>query len=271
LKALLKSALRAVGGERFDAYMARRIERHNRRVMADLGVPEATEAFLKREGYVVHDGPFKEMEYIPDALGSALLPKLVGSYERELHGTLEKILTTTFETVVDVGCAEGYYAVGLAMHLPGSPKVYAYDINPEAQAACRELAAKNSVAAQVIIEGRCSPEELQKTLRGSSLVVCDCEGYELDLLDPASAPALAGAWILVELHDQFRPGLTPELTERFRKTHRITLIDSEDRDPADYPVVGFLSPEQQKVAVSEFRQTKQQWAYMEPLTGSLPG
>jgi len=42
------------------------------------------------------------------------------------------------------------------------------------------------------------------------------------------------------------------------------MSDSADRDPADYPVLLFLTSEQQKVAVSEFRGGPQQWAFMTP-------
>jgi hypothetical protein len=58
------------------------------------------------------------MAYIPQAVGSALIPKLLGCYEAELHGVIACALNTTYDTIIDIGCAEGYYAVGLALHFP---------------------------------------------------------------------------------------------------------------------------------------------------------
>src|SRR6478672_6897407 len=67
-------------------------------------------------GLVVQHGPFKGMKYPGvNSVGSALIPKLLGSYERELHPLIDSICAGQYDQVVDIGCAEGYYAVGLAM------------------------------------------------------------------------------------------------------------------------------------------------------------
>ena len=56
----------------------------------------------------VANGPFKGMRYAAaQSVGSALLPKLLGSYESELHGALEEMFVRKYTTVVDIGCAEG--------------------------------------------------------------------------------------------------------------------------------------------------------------------
>ncbi|MCE9519631.1 MAG: hypothetical protein K8R87_08785, partial [Verrucomicrobia bacterium] len=74
---------------------------------------------LRRElgpDYRVLAGPFAGLRYPKfEAVGSSLIGKLVGIYEIELGALMEKILVAPYETVVDLGCAEGYYAVGLAV------------------------------------------------------------------------------------------------------------------------------------------------------------
>ena len=59
---------------------------------------------------VIH-GPFEGLQY-PDARssGSSLLPKLIGSYEHELHEIINDALGQSYTDLVDIGCAEGYYA-----------------------------------------------------------------------------------------------------------------------------------------------------------------
>jgi hypothetical protein len=57
------------------------------------------------------------------------------------------------------------------------------------------------------------------------VVICDIEGAEGALLDPAAAPGLVHADILVEVHEGMRPGLVALLTGRFTATHRITRLD----------------------------------------------
>ena len=60
-------------------------------------------------------GPFKGLQYSSQALLSRLAgPKLLGTYERELHHILISRPWSEYEYAVDIGCAEGYYAVGIA-------------------------------------------------------------------------------------------------------------------------------------------------------------
>ena len=61
--------------------------------------------------------------------------------------------------------------------------------------------------------------------RQKTVVICDIEGAEAALLDPAAAPGLSHADILVECHDLMQPGLTALLTARFQPTHHVTRID----------------------------------------------
>ncbi len=232
--------------------------------MAEHGIPALAAIIVERCGSSVLSGPFAGMDYITESAGSAFLPKLIGSYECELHSIIEKILTSNYDTVADIGSAEGYYAVGLAMHLPKTSKIYAFDINPDAQKLCASLAKKNHVEEKVIILGHCDAEYLQKTLKGYSLVICDCEGYETELLQPLAAPVLYKADILVELHDCLKPGITSTIINRFKSSHDILIIDSIERKPNDYLSIGFLMPQQQVLAVSEFRHGHQQWAFMTP-------
>ncbi|HEV7684458.1 MAG TPA: methyltransferase [Pyrinomonadaceae bacterium] len=215
-----------------------------------------------RCGLVVQSGPFAGMAYISEAVCSSLVPKLLGSYEGELHEVLGQILKREYETVIDVGCAEGYYAVGLALRLPRA-RVYAFDIDTRARALCTSLAEVNKVAERVIVAGECNHEKLNSLIRGRTLIVCDCEGCELPLLDPALAPELAKSDLLVELHDMIIPGITPTIISRFTQTHEITLIDAEERDPTAFPVLKDFDQLTQRTAVAEFRDGPMQWGYLQ--------
>lgn len=238
--------------------------RANQRFVEKYGIPPVFPPFVEKYGLKVIGGPFQGMSYIDEAAGSTLLPKLIGSYECELDEVIHRILATEYSTVVDVGCAEGYYAVGLAMRLPGSPKIHAFDTDAEAQKLCASLATRNGVSDRIILEGFCDPRRLQSTLKGKSLVFCDCEGYEKTLLVPSEAPALKDADVLVELHDLFESGITPTILGRFQESHDIQLIDAVERIPHDYPAISFLTMEQRRVALSEDREGPMQWAFMTP-------
>src|ERR1700722_2566319 len=73
----------------------------------------------------VRTGPFAGMRYGSVSVGSAYIPKLLGIYERELSSFIEAACLKRPDLIVDVGAAEGYYAVGLAVRNP-TAKVIAF-------------------------------------------------------------------------------------------------------------------------------------------------
>ncbi len=139
-----------------------------------------------KAGWQVQTGPFAGMRYVEEARSSALLPKLLGTYEDELHPALETFLAMSYPVAIDIGCAEGYYAVGLARRLPGAI-VHAYDLEPRARSLCTELAKRNGVADRVLIHERFTPDELLALPAERLLVICDVDGYEIELFKPETA------------------------------------------------------------------------------------
>src|SRR2546426_11207567 len=80
------------------------------------------ELFVGRYGLRVRGGPFAGLGYPRQApkWGYNLVPRLLGTYECELHHVFEQVIATGFPTIIDVGAADGYYTVGLALKSPGS-------------------------------------------------------------------------------------------------------------------------------------------------------
>lgn len=173
---------------------------------------------------VVLAGPFAGMKYLNEVVWGPIEPKWLGTYEQELHPVVERILQTNYSSIIDVGSAEGYYAVGLATRLPRA-RLYSYDVDPWARGQQRKLARLNGVN-NLEISGRCTGHELTDRISGRALLICDIEGYEYDLLNPNQTPALRRCDILVELHDR-RECFTPrsgadELSRRFLGSHSNT-------------------------------------------------
>lgn len=238
--------------------------RHILRFYRSQGVTRVTSEYLKAHPLKVQAGPFAGLLYKKSSAGSSLLPKLIGSYEAELASTIEEIAGTAYEIIVDVGSAEGYYAVGLATRVQRA-RIYAFDTDPYARHLCREIARLNSVSDRVVVKGRCDPKVLQGVLKGRALVVCDCEGYEFELLDPAKAPALQTADILVELHEWCHPDLSDSIFRRFSATHSIRVIRREPRDPRAYTSIASLASADQSLALNEYRPDQQSWGWMTAL------
>ncbi len=199
-------------------------------------------------------GPFAGMRYIRRNYGDRWASRLIGCYEEELHPALEKLIQKPFRNVVNIGSFEGYYSVGLALRMPQA-KIYAYDMSPAKQDWCREMAALNGVGERFDIRGTCTAEELAKLNLDAALVICDCEGYEEDILNPSIVPWLRSAAIVVELHPCYRPRVVEILSERFKSTHELTIINASPRNPSNYPVLADETPELALAAVTEDRVT----------------
>lgn len=127
----------------------------------------------------VQKGPFRGLRYPSLAsVGSALLPKLLGSYESGLHPYFREFSENPYDHIVDIGCAEGYYAVGSALLWP-TAMVYAFDIDSSATKACQQMATLHGVADRVRVESACHDETSRSLPLGSrALIISDCEGYE---------------------------------------------------------------------------------------------
>jgi precorrin-6B methylase 2 len=223
--------------------------------------------FIARQGGSrILGGPFAGMDYVDHATEGALMPRLLGTYESELHPHLAEFAAAGIDDVIDVGCAEGYYAVGLARLMPGVT-VHAHDIDEKARAACAELAAKNGVAERVLIGGEFRPDGFQAFAGRRVLVMVDSEGAEVDILQPALSPALAGMNIIVETHDVLREGAMAAMLERFSPTHDIVRVDLGPK-VFDMPAwLAELPHLDQLLAVWEWRAAPTPWLVMRPKAG----
>ena len=209
-----------------------------------------TRAFVAWHGLTVSGGPFAGLRY-PDASASSLIPKLLGAYERELHGAIERAAAAEPEQIVNVGAADGYYAVGLARRCPAA-RVHAF----EADARARELLARVAKTNHVTLEihGAATIDALGRLAAARTLVMIDCEGCEGSLLDPDRLPLLRTATIVAELHDFAVPGET--VTARFAATHEVTIIHTGPQPPD--------RDSKLSLALSEYRPGPMRWAVMIP-------
>lgn len=233
------------------------VEAHRRHLGAEI---------LRVTGGKVQSGPFKGMT-VPTEVSwgdGDLAAKALGSYEAELHGALEAAIARQPEVIVNVGCAEGYYANGLAKRLPQA-QCHAFDIDAKAQELCRQMAALDGVGDQVTVGGRCTREDLCALADGrNALIVMDCEGAELELLAAESIEALRGSVIFVECHDFIGKPVTPTLTGLFEETHHVENIEEGARNPNAYPLLRRIGSFERWLAVCEFRPCTMNWLSLTP-------
>jgi ribosomal protein L11 methylase PrmA len=198
--------------------------------------------------------------------------KVLGCYEINLHQVLLTAVGRKPSVVVNVGCAEGYYAVGLGRLLP-EVTVHAFDIDERAQAACRKGAERNGVASRTNVAGLCDVGKLQEILNpaGRKLIVMDCEGAEGELIDPVLVAGLASCDLIVETHDFVAPGITDSLKERLRDTHDIEQITQGGRDANSCPQMNDWPELERYLMLSESRPANMQWLACWSRQPSTPG
>jgi hypothetical protein len=212
-------------------------------------------------------GPFAGVHYPPYAVGSEYFPKLLGTYEKELHPLIESWQGEDFNNIVIAGAGEGYYVGGMAARYPRA-RITSFEIDPEGREAISGMARANRFAERLENNGCCDVPALRRALDSDrpSLLIMDVEGAERELLDPSAVPVLRRTWILVEVHDCFIPGLDLLLRERFTGSHEVGEIPAVSRGehdikawlPAGVAMTGLLR------LVDEKRPAGMRWFVMRP-------
>jgi Ribosomal protein L11 methyltransferase (PrmA) len=196
-----------------------RSRRLSERVVRDLGLDTLAQDLSRQNDGRVASGPFRGMRMDCDALPAyAVVPKLLGTYEQELHRALERAIECGPSSILNIGCADGFYAVGMALRLPHAT-IYAADPDPKAIRATMRNAKLNGVAKQVVPIGIIHPGEFDRYLIPcDSLLIMDCEGAEFLLLNPKNDSVLSSVDMIVEVHPE--AGSSERLWQQFEKTHQ---------------------------------------------------
>ncbi len=225
--------------------------------------------FVHLHGLTIYSGPFKGMDYLDYSTEGCLLPRLLGTYEAEIHDDIEAFAAEGIEAIVDIGCAEGYYAVGLARAAP-TARVHAFDTEERARIACAQLATKNGVADRVIIGETFTGDMFERFVDQRTLVMIDTEGFEMELMKPDLWPALKRLNIIMETHPIPHPDVVAEMHRRFSPTHDIVVRKTRLRSAELPSWMDDLPHLDQLLATWEFRSSPTPWFVMRPKTDGGP-
>ncbi|MFN9629026.1 MAG: hypothetical protein ACK59A_02180 [Cyanobacteriota bacterium] len=217
-------------------------------------------------------GIFKGMHYVNESICGSLLPKYLGLYELELVPVFERLFQLNIGKIIDVGAAEGYYAVGLALRFPGSP-VIAFEATEEGRQLLRQVVARNGVERQVHIRGVCDAPLLKAETDAcdpnvTHLLVMDVEGVEEELLRLHAPHDLRNFHIVMELHDWVDPAMGERLCDKFAPTHSATLLQARRRTFADLSIphgpLTRLCLAPSLLSFSHERRLPMRWLVLEP-------
>lgn len=189
------------------------------------------EIYDKLYGRVLQ-GPFKDMHYISNSIGSAYWPKILGTYEKELYPYIQN---RRIDRVINVGAAEGYFAVGFKRYICPGAEVIAFEREERGQEKIKELAKKNKV--YINLFGDCDPDSLRNSIGNDKLnfILIDVEGYEFELLRGMDRKSLQSSVLLIEIHDCFSEDVGNKIIHFLSETHKFKRIDIIDRFRNDLP------------------------------------
>ena len=210
----------------------------------------------------VQSGPFKGIQLLPlTCWGDGdTASKLLGLYEDELHDYIHRVQAP--DLVINVGCAEGYYAVGLAR------KFACRTIAADSDARAQDITAQTAQANHVTVEttGTLTAQDLQQLIGSHArvFVFMDCEGAEQALLDLDLVPGLKNATVLVESHDCLVTDITNTLVKRFENTHDCEVIRAQGKNPWQFPMLDKYWDLEKLILVNECRPETAIWIWMEP-------
>jgi len=221
----------------------------------ELGIADATREMADQYGLAVLGGPFRGMKYSRQSLLSRNGISLIfGTYEMELHSIIGEAISRRYDKIIDIGCAEGYYSVGLAMRT--GAMVHAFDCEPRERFHCRRMAYENAVGDRVQVSSWCDEATLRKLTAGRCLIICDCEGFEVELFSADTVAALKHCDLIIELHEVFATSVHNLILDRFQETHQAEFI------PSDKFLRSPLVPQKWADYSRESRTGGQEWVHL---------
>lgn len=211
-------------------------------------------------------GPFKDVKYFNKIVWGVITTKWIGSYEDELHEIINKIIKyKKYKTIIDIGSAEGYYTTGFASKLPDT-NVFSFEIDPFARKMQQKLTNLNKLY-NIKIGKECTFNTFSRLINNKTLIICDIEGEEYNLLNPKKAPSLLEADILVELHllNGSIENMLEAIKTRFLKTHHVNIIKQEEKNITKYNQIinNKLSDTELMESIDEGRGFFQYWLWLE--------
>jgi hypothetical protein len=227
------------------------------------------EVFDAVEGRVKY-GPFKGLQLNRETwwgkldLGSQCL----GLYEKELLDFIATLPDDHFSHFIDIGAADGYYAIGMLVSQKISNCI-CFEQSEKGQQTILANWQRNNSPGNLKIIGEANeqsmasllPQELQR-----SLVLIDIEGFEFDLLTPAFLAKLQSCTVIIEVHNWVDDFLA-KYTQLLRHAHLffdIKMVERIDRVTSHLPELRDMTDDNRLLFTSERRPCMMRFLQLTP-------
>lgn len=154
---------------------------------------------------VVQHGPFKGLQLARNNWwgGYDFGSMIFGLYELEVLDFIHSDAVSGRRHFIDIGAADGYYAVG-GLKSGRFDTAHCFEMSAEGRDAIQRNAELNGVASTLQVDGEADSgffQYLEGLDKANTLVLCDVEGAEFDILTEQTLDCLRGCVVLIEIHN----------------------------------------------------------------------
>ena len=231
---------------------------------------KAWEILLKKYNYTVAHGSFKGMKLNQKVWWSKndYITQTLGIYEEHILKKITNFAKSGASTLIDVGAADGYFAVGMA-YSNIYKNVYAFEIEKEGRDRILENANANKCNDKIKVFGEADVGSISKIIKGEDkvTVMIDIEGAEYEFFSEDMFKILSGNYVICELHPWMVDGgdsLQIKLLNKASEKFNVELIKRDTYRPNMFSEFDNLSDEERLVAVGEGREKNMQWMVLSP-------
>jgi len=198
---------------------------------------------------------------------------LLGIYEKEVLDSVADFAQTR-NTFIDIGAADGYYAVG-AVASGLFEMAICFEISQEGQAAISENAKRNGVSSKVHILGEATPDLLVEVREkysvdlSSTVFLIDIEGAEFGLVTAQFLREVSHSVLIIEIHDwEARNAFeVEELVTRAGEIFEVSWLTTGARDMSVFKELYEWPDDDRWILCSESRRKLMRWLVLTPRDG----
>lgn len=189
-------------------------------------------------------------------------PKVFGLYENQI---LKWIGQKKFDLLIDIGAADGYYALGMLYSNIASTAV-TFEISFKDREICKASAITNGVLDKIIIKGEATSSEIIQVIKGHNhgLIIMDIEGGEYDLITREVLEAARNYYVVIEIHEVKNEEVKSSMLKLCQEFHNIEKLTGLERDFPTDKFIEQLTDNERALLVSEGRPYAMSWVALSP-------
>jgi len=189
-------------------------------------------------------------------------PKIFGLYENQI---LNWIYQKKFDLLIDVGAADGYYALGM-LSQKIARRAVTFEISVNDREITKSSAIINNVDDLIFIKGEATSSEIIEVLKSCSngLIIMDIEGGEYNLITRELLEAAKNYCLVIEIHEVVDKDIQENMLNLCREFHHFEELTSLERVFPRDKFTEKLTDNERSLLLSEGRPYAMTWVALSP-------